>query len=309
MTQVIVGIFPSRQSAEDAIVRLKEAGFDPTRIGFIARNTEEGQQVANDVGLDVGTGAITGGVLGGGLGAILAATGAFVIPGVGPFIAAGILATAIAGGAAGAIAGALVGLGVPHEEAQYYHRRVVAGASLVTVDTAGREPVARVILLRNGAEDTWNTTPWQNPAQVYNTQAGVHAASPRAETATPVAEPYAPPGPFAGGSTPTDAYNSATEVDDANRLPRHMLPSEEAHALDQAQEQDRQSGQSGRAASVGRGSIVGPGDAVQHAGETNPFAGNLTRDSQSEGTVNYDEPALGRSEPPLDAGALPPNQA
>ena len=253
MAQVIVGVFPNRQSAEDAIVALKEAGFDPTHIGYITRDADERQEVANEVGLDVGTGAITGGVLGGGLGAILAATGAFVIPGVGPFVAAGILATAVAGGAAGAIVGALVGLGVPREEAEYYHRRVVAGASLVTVDAPGHEGEAREVLLRSGAEDTWSTTPWQNPAEVDNSQAGVNAASPRAETITPAAAPSAP----------------------------------------------------SQAAPADRGSVVGPDDAIQHGAETNPFAGTLNPNRQSEGTMTYDEPALGQPEPPLDAGAPP----
>ena len=140
MAQVIVGVFPDRQSAEGAIVGLKETGFDPTHIGFITRNAEEGQQVANDVGLDVGAGAITGGVLGGGLGAILAATGTFVIPGVGPFIAAGILARRLPAGPR-ASSSARWWAWACRMRRQYYHRRVVAGASLVTVDTAGREPV------------------------------------------------------------------------------------------------------------------------------------------------------------------------
>ncbi|HEX6817143.1 MAG TPA: hypothetical protein VF120_02115, partial [Ktedonobacterales bacterium] len=62
------------------------------------------------------------------------------------------------------------------------------------------------------------------------------------------------------------------------------------------------------AAPVDRGSVVGPEDAVQHAGETNPFAGNLAPNSQSEGTMNYDAPDLGQPERPLDAGALPPDR-
>lgn len=302
MAQVLVGVFPDRLSAEHAIIALKEAGYDPTHIGFVTRNTSEAQQVANDVGVDVGTGALTGGILGGGLGAILAATGAFVIPGVGPLIAAGILATALAGGAAGALVGALVGLGVPHEEAQYYHRRLVEGASLVTVDAPGRELEARQILLRNGAEDTWTTTPWQSPAQRYNTQAGVNAESPRAETMTPVAEPYYPQEWLAAQPTPTGDYSTTQGIYNAKNLPGRLSPDEEARALNHVEEQSHSS------EPVDRGSAVGPGDAVQHAGETNPFAGQLKPGSQSEGTMNYEEPALGQPEPPLDAGALPPEQ-
>lgn len=310
MAQVLVGVFPDRLAAENAIIGLKEAGYDPTHIGFVTRNTGEAQQVADDVGVDVGTGALTGGILGSGLGAILAATGAFVIPGVGPLLAAGILVTALAGGAAGALVGALVGLGVPHEEAEYYHRRVVEGASLVTVDAPGRELEARQIFLRNGAEDTWTTTPWQSPAERYNTQAGINAENPRAETMTPVAEPYYPQEPLAAQPTPTGIYSTTQGVYNAKNLPEHLSPDEEARALNHIEEQSRESSRSSEPLSEpeDRGSVVGPGDAVQHAGETNPFAGELSTNEQTEGTMIYEEPALGQPEPPLDAGALPPNR-
>lgn len=322
MAQVIVGVFPDRLTAERAIIDLKEAGFDPTHIGFMTRSPHEAERVANDVGVDVGAGAVTGGLLGGALGAILAATGTLIIPGVGPFIAAGILLSALAGGAAGAIVGGLVGLGIPHEEAEYYNRRVLEGATLVTVDAPGKEAEARQIFLRNGAEDTWGTTPWQSPAERYNTQAGVNAESPRAETMMPEAEPWHPTEPIADQPAPTAVYGTTQQVYDANHLPQQLSPSAEAAALDASQgpspaprleaqpgtRPGTRPGMRPNARPVDRGSVVGPGDAVQHAGATNPFAGELQPNQPDEGTMNYDEPGLGQPEPPLAPNALPPER-
>lgn len=161
MARVMIGLFDDRGSAEQAVIELKAAGFDPDRMGFVMRDQQEARKAADDVGgAHTGVGAATGGIVGAGIGAILAATGAFVIPGIGPFVSAGILATAIVGGAAGALVGALVGLGIPREEAEYYNRRVEEGSALVTLDPEGRESDARTILLHHGAEDTWRTTPW-----------------------------------------------------------------------------------------------------------------------------------------------------
>lgn len=169
MARPVVGVFKDRMSAERAVTELKDAGFDPDRMGLLMQNRDEGKQAASDVGVKSGAGAVTGGVLGGALGAILAATGALVIPGVGPFVSAGILTTAIVGGAVGAIAGGLVGLGIPRGEAEYYEQRAREGNILVTVDPAGQDREAREILLRNGAEDTWRSTPWAtSPSQAQD---------------------------------------------------------------------------------------------------------------------------------------------
>lgn len=160
MARPVVGVFADRMSAEQAITDLKQAGFDTSQMGLLMQNREEAKQAASDAGIKTTGGAVTGGVLGSALGAILAATGTFVIPGIGPFISAGILATAITGGALGAIAGGLIGLGIPREEADYYETQVREGRVLVTVDPQGHDMEAREIMLRNGAEDTWRSSPW-----------------------------------------------------------------------------------------------------------------------------------------------------
>jgi len=153
MARSIVGLFANRQAAEQAIVDLKNAGFDPSRIGVVMQDKKEAQEVAHEHGTSSTEGAVGGSIIGGTAGALLAATGALVIPGIGPFISGGILATALVGGAAGWLVGGLVGLGIPKEEAEYYEGRVQQGSTLVTVDAQGRDSEARQVLLNAGAED------------------------------------------------------------------------------------------------------------------------------------------------------------
>jgi hypothetical protein len=152
VAHTLTGLFPSRLEAEQAVVQLQNAGFDPSTIGTVMPDKSESGKVVYTHGNQSGEGAVAGGIVGGTAGALMAATGAIFIPGVGPFIAGGILATLI-GGAAGWLVGGLVGLGIPKEEAEYYENQVQSGRALVTVDAEGREAEAHDILIRNGAED------------------------------------------------------------------------------------------------------------------------------------------------------------
>ncbi len=104
------------------------------------------------------SGAVTGALAGLGLGA-LAGLGVLsgVIPVIGPAIAGGtlgiILSNAAAGAAVAGVAGALIGLGIPEEEAKYYHEEFEAGRTIVTVQADGRADEATAILRRHGAYD------------------------------------------------------------------------------------------------------------------------------------------------------------
>jgi hypothetical protein len=210
MARSIAGLFPDRASAEQAISDLKAAGFDPNHMGIVMRDRKETQEVASDQGINSTTGAVTGSAIGGTAGAILAATGAFVIPGIGPFISGGILATALAGGAAGWLVGGLVGLGIPHEEAQYYQGRVEQGSTLLTVNAPGREMEAQQIMVNNGAENL--------QAQGYGypgatTGATTTQTSPNAGPMAPNTTPVAP--------TPTTGANSVV-----NPTPQRSYPTD-----------------------------------------------------------------------------------
>ena len=137
-----VGAFEDRAQAERAIDALRQAGFTDQQIGFAMRgeDTPRGADDDDSAGR-AGEGALTGMVTGGLLGGLLA-VGALLIPGVGPVIGGGILATLLGGAAAGAAAGgllgALTGLGVPEEEAQFYHGEFEACRRVVTVNGADR---------------------------------------------------------------------------------------------------------------------------------------------------------------------------
>jgi hypothetical protein len=269
MARPVVGVFPDRVSAEHAIVDLKAAGFDPRHIGLLMQNRDEAKEAANDVGVNVGTGAVTGGILGGTLGAILAATGTFVIPGIGPFVSAGILATAIAGGAAGAIVGGLVGLGIPREEASYYDYRVQHGGVLVTIDPQGRDVEARELLLRNGAEDTWRTAPWNQPQSTWNAPT------------------------YGSGYDTTRQQFTGTQPEYTGAQPQHTsgtMPQRTAPITGPGFTPETQG-------YVDRGSVVGPNDAIQHGPVTDPYAG---RTAQNEGPINYGEPGLGQRANPAN---------
>lgn len=184
MARSIVGLFPNRAAAEQAVEDLKAADFGASRIGVVMQDSAQQRDIAETHGTSTTEGAVAGGIIGGSLGAILAATGALVIPGIGPFITGGILTTALVGGAAGWLVGGLAGLGIPQEEAEYYEDRVQQGDALVTVDAEGRDGEARAILLHNGATNLQSSgyggyDDSDNPsAGTGSTSASVMSASP-----------------------------------------------------------------------------------------------------------------------------------
>jgi hypothetical protein len=100
---------------------------------------------------------VTGVVAGTSLGALLVAT-SVVIPGLGEAIAAGPLAAmmlgAVGGGVVGGIVGAMTAGGVPNEEAEHYHERVVAGDTLVAV-LVGHNDIQKIeeLLKSHGGQD------------------------------------------------------------------------------------------------------------------------------------------------------------
>jgi hypothetical protein len=143
---VAIGVFEVRANAERAIEELHTAGFTGDDIGFVMR-----EATAANAGTDsaVAEGA-TSGMLAGGL---IGAFTALLIPGFGPVIAGGILSGLLLGGAVGGLLGALVSMGVPEDEARYYHNQFELGRAIVTVKAGGRREEALGILRRNGAYD------------------------------------------------------------------------------------------------------------------------------------------------------------
>jgi ActD protein/heat induced stress protein YflT len=160
------GIYSNRTSVEQAVDRLKAAGYRNTDISVLFPQNagtkdfahEKNTKAPEGATAGAGTGAVVGGTLG-----WLAGIGALAIPGVGPLIAAGPIVAALAGagagGAVGGLVGALVGMGIPEYEAKRYEGRVKSGGILLSVhcDNSEWTSKAKQILEETGAEDVSST--------------------------------------------------------------------------------------------------------------------------------------------------------
>jgi len=157
---IAVGVFHSREEAQQAIADLRRAGFRDDQIGMAARDEDQasGDDADDDNESYAGEGALTGAAAGAGVGALWGlGIVAGLLPAIGPAIAGGtlaaILASAATGAAAAGLAGALIGLGVSKEEAEYYEDELEAGRIIVTVHADGRYDEARSILQRFNSYD------------------------------------------------------------------------------------------------------------------------------------------------------------
>jgi len=160
------GIYPTRGMVENAVDRLKAAGYRNTDISVLFPQNvgskdfahEKNTKAPEGAAAGAGTGVVVGGALG-----WLAGIGALAIPGLGPFIAAGPIMAALAGagvgGAVGGVTGALVGMGIPEYEAKRYEGRVKDGGILLSVhcDDSAWTKKAKQILEDTGAEDVSST--------------------------------------------------------------------------------------------------------------------------------------------------------
>src|SRR6266852_7414924 len=162
----VFGIYRDRQHAEQAVDRLRAAGFRNSDVSALLPDNVGTKDFAHEKNTKAPegttTGATSGAVLGGALG-WLAGIGALAIPGLGPFIAAGpimgTLAGAGAGGAVGGLIGALVGMGIPEYEAKRYEGRVREGGILLSVHCDNSDWVKRAkeIFKQTGAQDVSST--------------------------------------------------------------------------------------------------------------------------------------------------------
>jgi uncharacterized protein (TIGR02271 family) len=155
---VVVGVFTDRSQAQKCVEELRRVGFREDQIGVAGRDGETTSAVPSDKGAKVAAVAAAGATTGAGIGALWAlGIAAGFLPAIGPVIAGGIfasiLASAAGAGAAGGLIGALVGLGIPEEEAHYYHGEFEAGRTIVTVKADNRYEEAHAILNRYGAYD------------------------------------------------------------------------------------------------------------------------------------------------------------
>ncbi len=165
--KTIIGVFNSRQGAEQAIGALREHNIADTDISYVGGSDKVTMHTADggEVAEGAGSGAITGGVIGA-IAGLVVANG--ILPGLGTLFVAGPIATALGltgaaattaagamtGAAAGGLLGALTGLGAPDEDAHLYEERVKSGGILVaaTIDNSDESEV-RQVFEKNGADE------------------------------------------------------------------------------------------------------------------------------------------------------------
>jgi hypothetical protein len=170
-----VGVFSSRQAAENALHELRDAGFVMNHVSIVAKNVNSlddsnligdtrVQDLTEATQVDEGakTGATAGGTVGG-LTGLLVGLGALAIPGVGPIMLAGATATAIAttlaggaiGAAAGSLVGGLIGLGIPEDRAHLYQDRIALGNYIAIVDGTEAEIRQAEMVFKGGGVRDW----------------------------------------------------------------------------------------------------------------------------------------------------------
>lgn len=153
----VIGLFNSREQAEQAVNEIKNAGIGNEEISIAAREDrfnkgEEGEDNSY-LNQNLTNGAGTGGALGG-LAGLMAGAGALAIPGIGPILAIGPIAAGLTGVAAGGITGSLVDMGIPQDRGNYYQEEVKKGEILAVVksDQSKINDIAS-FMRNNGARD------------------------------------------------------------------------------------------------------------------------------------------------------------
>lgn len=157
-----VGVFSSRQEAEQAVETLHEEGFTEDEISLVARDEGEGDsgsdggQMAGGGMDDISDGAAWGGGIGA-VGGLMAGAGALAIPGIGPILAIGPLASALTGAVAGGIGGGLIDMGIPEERGQQFEEDVKQGRVLCIVESDGNRTNDAARIMREAGADSVET--------------------------------------------------------------------------------------------------------------------------------------------------------
>ncbi|EDX76900.1 hypothetical protein MC7420_1903 [Coleofasciculus chthonoplastes PCC 7420] len=163
-----IGVFPSRQQAENALMELRDRGFDLDRVSVIAKDASLNEKIGgtdlhksggNQAGKGAKAGAAAGGTVGGFLG-LIGGLGVLAIPGVGAATELGIvlantLLGGVIGGAGGGLVGALIGWGIPEDAAKHYDERVSVGDYVVIVEGTETEILNMQPIFQNRGIQDW----------------------------------------------------------------------------------------------------------------------------------------------------------
>ncbi len=149
---MILGIFPNREDADEALFHLTDNGFKTNEISVIANEERMDKYRSKESG---GDSILTGGILGG-LAGLLIASAPVVVPGIGILVAGPL--TVLTGFAMGAVTGGLLGalvdLGMSEGQAKRYEKRIKEGGVLLAVPVNEKtEEKARKIMKEHNAEE------------------------------------------------------------------------------------------------------------------------------------------------------------
>jgi anti-sigma B factor antagonist len=145
--ETAIGVFSSRDHAEEAVKELRQRGVPEQSVVFLTRSEGEAKKIAKEFGATVG--GFVGGAAGMSAGVVAAS---LLLPGVGTVFALGFGAAALLG-LAGAGAGASVGSAASHdaeaplptpdekcsEDVTFFREVLKEGRSLIVVRTESRE--------------------------------------------------------------------------------------------------------------------------------------------------------------------------
>lgn len=159
MSKVLTAIFDSHPEAARALESLVAAGFETSKISFIASGDFDADTFGVQSHSKMAEGVAIGAGAGGAIGAVVAgltlvgavATGGAGLVVAGPLIAA--LAGAGAGAAGGSVLGGLIGLAIPEHEIKHYEEAIERGSVLVGVecDDADERKSAKAVFERHNA--------------------------------------------------------------------------------------------------------------------------------------------------------------
>lgn len=164
MTNMVLGIFSSRGSAENAISELEAKGYNPKDPSTVMRGTQHELVLSNQMGAKTVLGGTLRGIVAGIiLGSIAGLIASFGIPGMNTFfigdslasslglsgVAAIITSGATTGALGGGIIGALVSVfGLSGDDVKHYEQRLNEGGFLIAVPVeGGKEQEIKEVML------------------------------------------------------------------------------------------------------------------------------------------------------------------
>lgn len=167
-----LGVFDTRQAAENALNELKASGFPMDKVSIIAKDADKdkqlgGAQTSDRIGnqnVETATAVVGDALTSATWGSVLVGLTSLALPGIGVVLAAGsagvALVTAVGGTGLGAVAAgnlvkALADLGIPEAQARTYGDRLHQGDYLVLVDGTEDDIHRAEATFSNGGIQNW----------------------------------------------------------------------------------------------------------------------------------------------------------